>query len=629
MNIVFKVPLVALIGFGLSGCLDSGSDSGSGTDPDMGSVERFAAAASPSQEVGFDPTVDGNAPPNCYAFFEYDGADSLDFDIFCHRIDDVTAAHIHTGSAKQEGSVTALLFSDGDGVTLSNDRLVQGQIQRDDEGLEVSFDDLLDDLRNDRAYFNAHTSVNAAGEVRGQVVPTSRSASELFASAMPGEQVFVSAASPSQEVDFEPEVNGRTPSCTATFVHDGADALDFAIHCVDIDDVTAAHIHNGSAKDEGAVDATLFDDTAGVSIEDGMLVEGTLNRGDAELAVDFDELLERMQQDGAYFNVHTEANAAGEVRGQIIPTQPAGTVAELFVTAASPSQEFGFDPVVDESMPPACAALFRYNGADHIDHEIFCSRISGVTAAHIHQGSANETGGVDATLFEDMDSQDVDAGELTAGRVSRDDVGSDEFDAMLDRMRNDEAYFNAHTQTNADGEVRGQIAPVFMPIATLMGMTEDDEHTYLSVATPSQEVGFEPDVAMPMPVCVTNMRFDGADALHYTIDCANISNVVEAHIHTGDAKEEGGVLAFLFEYGDENGNGDGVDVRNGRLVEDTLNRDDLDEGVFDDIIELANTDGAYVNVHTTANALGEVRGQLVNLTLSSGSTLGIGSTIGQ
>lgn len=626
MNILSTALIVSLAGLGLSGCGssgDSGSDYGAPlaaepgettavdpvTEPGEVTIERFATAGSPSQEVGFSPIVDSNAPPNCYAYFEYNGEDNLDFDIFCLRIKDVSMAHFHAGTAKDTGPVTAVLFDDGAGVSLDNDRLARGSLRRDDDRVKVSFDELLDDLRNDRVWFNVHTSTNTAGEVRGQVVPTSLTANKLFPAVMPDEQVFVSFASPSQEVSFDPVVNGRTPRCTATFVHDGADALNYSIHCMDILDVTMAHIHNGNAQQEGSVDAVLFRNMDGVSVADGLLTEGILTRNDDRLNIDFDTLLERMQQDGAYVNVHTAANTAGEVRGQVVPSQPVGNIAEQFAAAASPSQEVGFDPVIDGPMPPACGVLYRYNGFDHIDHQIVCNRISGVTMAHIHRGSAKESGGVDATLFSDMDGVDVEQGQLTAGRVSRADLGSDTFDAMLARMRSDAAYFNAHTQTNSSGEVRGQIAPVFMPIIAFLGNVDSGQDAFLAVATPSQEVSFEPNVGLPKPACVADMRFDGADVLHFAIDCSNIVNVTQAHIHAGSAKEEGGVLALLFQ--DDNG----VDIRNGRLADGTVNRADLDVGVFDQIIEAAKTDGAYINVHTSTNPRGEVRGQVVNLNL--------------
>lgn len=629
MNLSSTVNIIILIGLGLSGCGssgNSGSDYGAGPaaappaapppeaptvepapDPEVATIERFATAASASQEVGFSPIVDSSTLPSCYAYFEYDGADSLGFDIFCLRTKGITMAHLHAGTAKDTGPITASLFNNDAGVNLDNDRLARGNLLRDDSRLDVSFDQLLDDLRNDRAWFNVHTTTNTAGEVRGQVVPTSLSASQLFPAVMPNEQVFASMASPSQEVSFDPVVNGGSPRCTANFIYNGADALNYAIHCTNILDATMAHIHNGNAQQEGGIDATLFRDMGGVSVSDGLLAEGTLTRNDDRLNVDFDTLLARMQQDAAYLNVHTKANEAGEVRGQVVPSQPAGNIAEQFASAASPSQEVGFDPVVDDSMPPACGALYRYNGFDHIDHSILCNRITGVTMAHIHRGSAKESGGVDATLFNNSDGVDVPQGPLTAGRVSRADLGNETFNAMLARMRSDSAYFNAHTQVNEAGEVRGQIAPLYTPIQTFSGTADADQDNFLAVATPSQEVTFDPTVGTPKPACIATMRYDGSNALHFALDCSNIVAVTQAHIHVGSAKEEGGVLAALF--GDDNG----IDIRKGRLTDGTLQRADLDEGVFDQIIQAAKTDGAYINVHTKTNPRGEVRGQVVNL----------------
>jgi|GEM_PF-1338107 len=605
----------------MSGCFSSSSspsqdeDDNGGEGPpddDEGQTlvyERFVATASPSQEVGFDPDVDESMLPGCRAYFQYDGADALHFDVFCHQLHDATMAHIHHGSAKEEGGVTAFLFNDEDGVSFANDRMARGVLMRNDDAIEVDFDELIEDLRNDRAYFNAHTMSNQAGEVRGQIVGTTLDHYQVFPTALSEEQVFLASASPSQEVSFDPELNGTAPRCTASFVHDGMDALDYSVHCTDIEGVTMAHIHEGSAKEEGGVDAFLFDDENGVDVENGILTEGRLERGDDSLEVDFDTVLARLQSDGAYLNVHTLANEMGEVRGQIIASEPAGHSAEHFVAASSPSQEVGFDPEVDEMMPPACATLFRFNGFNHIDFDILCNRITDITMAHIHEGSARENGGVDATLFDDADGQDVDAGRLAWGRLERDELGEEGFDEMLNRMRDDGTYFNAHTETNPDGEVRGQITPFYQPAPTVLPEVGTGELHFLAASTPSQEVDLDPQVGSPAPSCTTRLWFDGEDSIGYTVHCARLTGAVEAHIHEGSAKENGGVLAFLF-HSDEP-----VDSKNGLLAAGVLSRDELGSEDFERLVEMMRTDRAYVNVHSETNPEGEVRGQIIEINL--------------
>jgi len=117
-------------------------------------------------------------------------------------------------------------------------------------------------------------------------------------------------------------------------------------------------------------------------------------------------------------------------------------------------------PVLCGMMPPACATLFRFNGSNHIDFDILCNRITDVTMAHIHEGSAKENGGVLAFLFHSDEPVDSKNGLLVAGVLSRDELGSEDFERLVEMMRTDRAYVNVHSETNPEGEVRGQIIEI-------------------------------------------------------------------------------------------------------------------------------------------------------------------------
>lgn len=110
--------------------------------------------------------------------------------------------------------------------------------------------------------------------------------------------------------------------------------------------------------------------------------------------------------------------------------------------------------------------------------------------------------------------------------------------------------------------------------------------------------------------------------LHYELFVENIENVTQAHIHVGGRDENGDVVAFLFgakEGGEFVGaleESDAVDVGDReRLAEGSIIADDLVgplEGM--DLAALAEemrTENTYVNVHTTQNPAGEIRGQIV------------------
>lgn len=112
------------------------------------------------------------------------------------------------------------------------------------------------------------------------------------------------------------------------------------------------------------------------------------------------------------------------------------------------------------------------------------------------------------------------------------------------------------------------------------------------------------------------VRVSGDEAaLHYRLIVANLDGATQAHIHCGDAGENGPVVAFLFGFV-----ADGVSS-NGPLAVGTITDADViprpdsavcPGGVADlaDLIEKIESGGAYVNVHTLANPPGEIRGQL-------------------
>lgn len=102
----------------------------------------------------------------------------------------------------------------------------------------------------------------------------------------------------------------------AAFEWDGT-TMAFAITVEDITDATAAHIHRGEAGENGDILVTLF---PGPTVEgdfSGVLVEGAFTEPDEDVDITMDELLDLMRTGGAYVNVHTEENPAGEIRGQV------------------------------------------------------------------------------------------------------------------------------------------------------------------------------------------------------------------------------------------------------------------------------------------------------------------------
>ena len=100
---------------------------------------------------------------------------------------------------------------------------------------------------------------------------------------------------------------------------------------------------------------------------------------------------------------------------------------------------------------------------------------------------------------------------------------------------------------------------------------------------------------------------DGSQ-LYYKLIVANIDDVVAAHIHAAPSGQNGGVVALLYGGGLIEGRTNGI------LAEGIITADDLTGTLagqnLEDLIDLINSGGAYVNVHTIENPGGEIRGQI-------------------
>jgi len=101
---------------------------------------------------------------------------------------------------------------------------------------------------------------------------------------------------------------------------------------------------------------------------------------------------------------------------------------------------------------------------------------------------------------------------------------------------------------------------------------------------------------------VSSLEAAGNSVSHVTL-AYQLEQATQAHIHIGDADENGPVTVFLY------GPTAGADS-DGLLSRDTFDGGDLVAGSISDLRDVMNGGFAYVNVHTTANPAGEIRGQI-------------------
>jgi hypothetical protein len=98
----------------------------------------------------------------------------------------------------------------------------------------------------------------------------------------------------------------------------------------------------------------------------------------------------------------------------------------------------------------------------------------------------------------------------------------------------------------------------------------------------------------------------------YQLSLKNITGVTGAHIHSGKQGENGPVVADLFNPGMT---GPATGAINGRLATGTLTQSKLTGPLHGELslyplVNMIRSGKAYVNVHTTQNQNGEVRGQI-------------------
>ena len=96
--------------------------------------------------------------------------------------------------------------------------------------------------------------------------------------------------------------------------------LEYAVECFNVTGVTQAHLHVGNPQQNGDIGAFLFGPADPSGPINGLVAQGTLTNNtlvnDLQ-GMGISDLVQLMQQDQIYLNVHTMDNPTGEVRGPV------------------------------------------------------------------------------------------------------------------------------------------------------------------------------------------------------------------------------------------------------------------------------------------------------------------------
>lgn len=231
---------------------------------------------------------------------------------------------------------------------------------------------------------------------------------------------------------------------TAIMFYDlGSNTFDLVVSIQDFANrIADSHIHEAPAGAAGDIKAPLGGEANYVRVGNSLTAtfRGIKYTGDRA----------QILRSGAYYNVHTQAFPAGEIRGQLIP-QPVRLVANLDVAqeqAAIPT------PVLTGVNNFGGAVLFYDPVTNRISvrHSLF-NFTNTFSNSHIHEGAPGVSGPVRTNLGTNANAGAYSSanGHISGAHDAIEFVG----DPMV--LLTGGMYLNYHSTTFAAGQLRGQI----------------------------------------------------------------------------------------------------------------------------------------------------------------------------
>jgi hypothetical protein len=320
---------------------------------------------------------------------------------------------------------------------------------------------------------------------------------------------------------------------------------------------TLSHIHGPATLESSAgVMINLAPFNGGGFGTNGTL-SGTVTLDDNEMAALVDGL--------TYVNVHTGNNPSGEIRGQILPR-----VSAIPFTAALSGLAERPTPLTNSATGSGTFAL----EGNTLEFNITYSGLSGpATLAHFHgPASSSEPAAVLINLAPFNNGGFGTSGAL-AGKVELTEL-------QRAYLLQGKLYVNIHTAANPSGEIRGQVAPVLFQ-AELSGAAERPE----GIENAGQgHASF---------LLVGNQLTVNATYADLT------SEAIAAHIH--GTSTTAGSAPIMINLAPVNGRGFGT---SGSFAGTVTAQPDQIGAITDEL--------TYMNIHTTTNGGGEIRGQLTH-----------------
>jgi CHRD domain len=157
-------------------------------------------------------------------------------------------------------------------------------------------------------------------------------------------------------------------------------------------------------------------------------------------------VLDAIQSNRAYVNVHTKTNPAGEIRGQLV------SLASVKVAMRASQERPKPKGKVRRARGTFTATVTKSGSSAVVAWRLTFSRLTGKSiAAHIHSGRRGVAGPVIVPL----------CAPCRSGASGRATVDA----AVLIALESGRAYVNVHTRKNPAGEIRGQLPAVPLTIS--------------------------------------------------------------------------------------------------------------------------------------------------------------------
>ncbi len=463
-----------------------------------------------------------------------------------------TASHLHNGMPGMNRAVLTPL-------TVSTSDSVNAVYTYADNQYSLTNSDVLR-LYNRGIYVNVHSNRFGSGEIRGQFLPESQIVFNAYMSS-----IFANTNVRSTAIgDVKATLNGNVLQLNGFF-----DRLSGAI-ATEVNG--GAHIHLGIAGSSGGIEVPLVLTLEADSLGARFRPQDNLYQLDSTQVA-------ALRKRELYINVHTAHSRSGEIRGQLLPEAQIYFAAPLSGgSVTNPVNTTGNGMVITELRG---GRIFMSGSFSGLSSPV---NVNAAGGAHIHLGIAGTNGGIQFPLVLNLGT------DSTSGTFETADNFSLITDGQIDTLRARGYYVNIHSQNVGSGEIRGQLLPFANKYYTayLSGRNQPSPNTSAANG----------QVKMDLNGRVLSLN----GAFKNLSSPINIAAAGGAHIHLGAIGESGGIALPLSMNIAEDSTSAVFPISANRFV--------LDSAQF----MALESDGFYVNVHSTLVGSGEIRGQILRET---------------